>query len=613
MATRLSSQRGFTLEATLIFLVLLTALIGTGIATMVMVQRAEGIDYRGSRVTYATEAAADHVMSQLATHISDGIITNPELAAISAPAIPGFAFTAPTATRIGGAVYKVINTGTYSGLYSLNQQIDIRTAATDPAGNRSESVVSVNAQSIPLFQFGVFYEGDLEIHNGPRMDFAGWVHTNSSLYLSSDNTYFMDNVTAADSVFWMRKASNERRNGVFIDDQDGNPVALDFDSRSDPGSSFVTKSNNHFDGRLMSAASGVTPLQLPLPAGLPATTMVDPKAVGDDAAIQNVKFAWKADLHIVVRTDRLSMAPAAFCTPVLGALDLDRGPRPVPSPAECQAIFSGRQDAFHDGRENVGVDVFQIDVGELQDWIQAHPAPKLIDIVYVTFDPATITHGPPYTLARSTTDFPALRLVNGSTLRYPLTIATDRPVYVLGDYNNVGWQPASVLGDAITYLSPNWTDAGHAWNAGWIADPAVAHPFPVTNATDMDVYAAIAAGHSSTPCDVNRVLPACNPADSAAHYGTPLTGGALPNYGGGLENFPRFLEDWGGEVLLYRGSLVSLFASRHAMRKRWSWINYYSPPDRDWRFDMNFRDPTQLPPGTPTVGSVIQTAFRPIY
>ena len=113
--------------------------------------------------------------------------------------------------------------------------------------------------------------------------------------------------------------------------------------------------------------------------------------------------------------------------------------------------------------------------------------------------------------------------------------------------------------------------------------------------------------------DVNRLQPPCDPADSVAVYGTPLTGGAYPNYGGGLENFPRFLEDWSGDQMLYRGSLVSLFDSRFAMHKRWSWQGYYSPPVRDWAFDLNFRDPTKLPPGTPTVGSVIQTAYRPIY
>jgi hypothetical protein len=512
-------------------------------------------------------------------------------------------------------VYKVINQGPYTGLYSLNQQIDITTSATDPAGNRSTVVVSVNAQSIPLFQFGVFYEEDLEIHNGPRMDFAGWVHTNSNLYLTSNNTYFQDNVTAADSVMWRRKASNERLNGVFIDDSDGNAVALNFDSRSDPGSSFVTKSNNLFDGRLMSRASGVTPLNLPLPSGLPPTTMVDQREATDDAAISNVKFSRKADLHINVRVDRLNLVPDDFCKaiPGGGALDMDRGGRPVPTINECKAIFTGKSNAFYDGRENVGVDIFNINIAALQAWIQANPAPKPIDIIYVTFDTVYVKAGPPYNGVRTHLDFPAIRLQQGSTLRYPLTIATDRPVYVQDHYNNVGWQPAAILGDAITFLSSNWGDGGgHVYNKD--GDPALGFTFGKTNAAPMQVFAAIAAGHSSTPCDVNRAQPPCNPADSAAFYGTPLTPGTTPpNYGGGLENFPRFLENWGGVQMLYRGSLVSLFTSRYANRKRWNWAGYYDAPTRDWAFDLNFRDPTKLPPGTPTVGSVIQTAYRPIY
>jgi hypothetical protein len=85
------------------------------------------------------------------------------------------------------------------------------------------------------------------------------------------------------------------------------------------------------------------------------------------------------------------------------------------------------------------------------------------------------------------------------------------------------------------------------------------------------------------------------------------------SYGGGLENFPRFLEDWGGIRFTYRGSLVSLFDSQYALRRRWSWTNYYSPPARDWQFDNRFQDPANLPPGTPTAGSVVQTAFRPVY
>ena len=51
----------------------------------------------------------------------------------------------------------------------------------------------------------------------------------------------------------------------------------------------------------------------------------------------------------------------------------------------------------------------------------------------------------------------------------------------------------------------------------------------------------------------------------------------------------------------------------YAARRRWQWITYYNPPDRDWRFDLRFRDPNNLPPGTPVVGSVVQTSFRPVF
>jgi hypothetical protein len=115
----------------------------------------------------------------------------------------------------------------------------------------------------------------------------------------------------------------------------------------------------------------------------------------------------------------------------------------------------------------------------------------------------------------------------------------------------------------------------------------------------MFVYAAIAAGHSPTICD----------------WQTAGCSGIYPaNYGGGLENFPRFLENWGGETLLYRGSLVSLFESEQANKRTWAaGPTYYSPPARDWRFDLRFQDPSNLPPGTPLVGSVMQLAYRPVY
>jgi hypothetical protein len=122
------------------------------------------------------------------------------------------------------------------------------------------------------------------------------------------------------------------------------------------------------------------------------------------------------------------------------------------------------------------------------------------------------------------------------------------------------------------------------------------------------IYAAVLAGHSATPFDYltpGGVPFGCN----AAYAG----GSASYFYGGGLENFPRFLENWGGVQTLYRGSLVSVsFAQRATNLCAWAGA-YYSPPPRDWAFETRFLDPANLPPGTPVVGSVVQTAYRPVF
>jgi len=338
--TTISGRWGFALEATLMLLILLTVLISAGLAATMMVQRGAGVDYRGARATYAAESGADHVMSQLEGDIQDGAISDAELGALTPPAITGFNVTVNGA-RIGAPVPKTIASGPYTGLFGLNQQIDITVHAEDPRANRADAVVSVNAQSIPLFQFGVFYEEDLEIHNGPPMTFAGWVHTNGNLYLSSDNSFYQDLITTPGSVYWDRKAYSDRRNGVWINNAGAVPVRLDFDSRSKPvPNDFRAASQASFDGRLMTSAHGVAPLRLPLPGGMPATELVAPRSGGDGADVRKVKESWLADLHFTVDLNQL----AAVCAP--GALQYLARPngRQVPDALACPLIFSGKPE-----------------------------------------------------------------------------------------------------------------------------------------------------------------------------------------------------------------------------------------------------------------------------
>jgi len=53
-------------------------------------------------------------------------------------------------------------------------------------------------------------------------------------------------------------------------------------------------------------------------------------------------------------------------------------------------------------------------------------------------------------------------------------------------------------------------------------------------------------------------------------------------WSGGVHNFIRFLEDWGGATYRYRGSLAALFESEVAKGEYHEGYNYfYSPPTRN--------------------------------
>lgn len=72
------------------------------------------------------------------------------------------------------------------------------------------------------------------------------------------------------------------------------------------------------------------------------------------------------------------------------------------------------------------------------------------------------------------------------------------------------------------------------------------------------------------------------------------------SYSGGVENFPRFLEDWSSNIFTYNGSMVVMFYSKVATGLWNGTATYYNPPTRKWAFDKNFMSPLKQPPGAPS-------------
>jgi PilX N-terminal len=197
----------------------------------------------------------------------------------------------------------------------------------------------------------------------------------------------------------------------------------------------------------------------------------------------------------------------------------------------------------------------------------------------------------------------ALKIVNGTTLSLGtscygagtgdppcgLTIAAENPVYIQGDYNapgrsltGTGTVAAAVAADAVTLLSDNWND--------------------VNSFTDPYYYANRVAVQTSYRVAIigGKGIPFPLPSGQPADFGTD----------GGVHNFLRFLENWGGIDCYYEGSMVSFFYNRQAVGEYKTDYSVYSPPNRDYSFDTNFTlGPAYLPPRTPVLRSVNTIGF----
>jgi hypothetical protein len=234
-------------------------------------------------------------------------------------------------------------------------------------------------------------------------------------------------------------------------------------------------------------------------------------------------------------------------------------------------------NSFYDSRESKTILPVDLDIGALKGWSATNRdvRPALggrdINSVYV-YDRRTVPAG----------KLAAVRVRNGLVLPpLGLTVASASPIYVLGHYNqptaaDLGTAntsttlPASLVGDAVTILSANWNDA----NSRLALASRVARP--------TTVNAAILAGAVET---------------------------ANGNYSGGMENFPRFLESWGlANPLTYNGSMVKMFPSLYATNI-WGLGNVYNPPKRDWAYDLNFNNPTKLPPLTPSLLKIFRNVW----
>jgi len=197
---------------------------------------------------------------------------------------------------------------------------------------------------------------------------------------------------------------------------------------------------------------------------------------------------------------------------------------------------------------------------------------------------------------------------DGTTTKYygGFTVASENPVYIWGEYNTNAASfgkdtsgqdaAAAVIADAVTLLSNNWNDL-ESFGTGTAANNSVTDSSNNRNATDTYYRVAIAGGKNMS-------------------FTQPTWSGVYQDFGtdGGVHNFLRYLENWGGNTLGYKGSLASMYYSNYGTGVyKCGNATVYSPPTRNYSFDSDFVTPEGLPPGTPMFRDVEALGYRQVF
>jgi len=199
----------------------------------------------------------------------------------------------------------------------------------------------------------------------------------------------------------------------------------------------------------------------------------------------------------------------------------------------------------------------------------------------------------------TSTSHRGVRLINGGSLpAVGLTVATPNPVYIQGDFNS---------GATTTYSSKaGGTSSAKVLTVSNLptSDGSTAYP-KSTSAPDESsgTYtkrtAAVVAdavtilSNSWSDGTSTSSLSSRNPSNTTIN--AALVAGNVPTtktaYSGGLENFPRLLENWSSsQNLTIHGSFGLLFNSEQATGIWQNTGNYYNAPSRRWFFDPIFQD-----------------------
>ena len=514
--------------------------------------------------------------------------------------------------------------------------------------------------STSLFQFAVFYEGNLELAPGSNMLIQGPVATNASAYLGTVSGVTL---TLASSVYYFQNyegasdplsGETDSITSTGLNDPIYNPNPLSAPPAQAPQRANQVQnlsSQASFVGDVNVGADVLNPSYAQAYTN-PNTGQVDPNEIyraviapppvvsgtttllTEDPLVAASRMYNAAGILITIsqttptstptvdiggkQTDG-SINPTAYDTDFASTLNTGTATSVIGAPIPnahnpTQALL---RYPIVDPREALNgqnaVNITTLDIGNLTTAVTAamgtdpNLAANYNGVVYVydktdnaTVSPSTLNG----ILLKNATTTPNFPDSTGNPLGF--TVVTNNGLYVQGDYNttqiNVSGQqvpnPSGIMGDAVTALSYGYDPTLNAYNA--LMPNNGLQAWANRNAT-------------TSPGDTS---PYGMTIDAAILTGnTPTNTSVSPEIkSGGAQNLVRLIENWysdpHGLELSITGSLGQLFSSDF-FQGAWPGTGNYAalgnnpaylqPHQRNFSYDLNFQQRT--PAGSPTTTS----------
>jgi hypothetical protein len=324
----------------------------TVLAVVTHEARIAGSDLQRTQTFYAADAGLEKMTNDFSKLFAR--TANPTSAQLSniASSYPteltneGFSFNqslSVDATANSGTV--TIASGPFSGLYaSVTPYLLTSTAIHTNTGTQVSLQRKMNNYLVPIFQFGMFSNEDIELYPLPAMAINGRVHANGNIYASASTSLtFQAKVTTAnefitdvwrngtplwyDNVFMTVGGINvpitmgsmvngpnipgttAGQRGYFPGSPNGT-IRSTWDTTS--VKSAVSGVANQFGGQLITRSTGGASLRLPMELeGAPSRELIKRKMPNDTQTLSDSRFHSKAEIRILIDDESPSTTDAA--------------------------------------------------------------------------------------------------------------------------------------------------------------------------------------------------------------------------------------------------------------------------------------------------------------